>query len=109
MGLKNIVAIVREDAMETLLEALRQAKVPGITITETKGLGQYVNTYDYGALNVCYKFEIMVLESQVNDLITLITETVSTGISGDGIVAVTPVESIMRIWDKKEIRDSWEK
>lgn len=107
MALKNIVAIVREESKESLLAALREANVPGVTISEAKGIGEYVNTYDTSSMNSCYRFEVMVDEQQVEPLSRLIVETVKTGIRGDGIVAVMPVEKILRIWDNQEIDGNW--
>jgi nitrogen regulatory protein P-II 1 len=103
MELKQVVAIVRGSVLEAVEERLRQVGVKGISVSPIRGYGEYANLYKADRMVTNVKIEIFTEQSAVEDIVTAIMNTAHLGISGDGIVAVLPVEKLYRIRTKTEI------
>ncbi|MGI6217998.1 MAG: P-II family nitrogen regulator [Coriobacteriales bacterium] len=106
--MKKITAIVRPEKLEPLKDALFAAKVTGMTISQVNGCGNQHGWKEYYRgtevmVNMVskVKFELVVNDEQVDNLIDLICETASTGEVGDGKVFVFPVEEVVRIRTKE--------
>ena len=102
--MKRITAIVRPEKMEPLKEALFEANVKGMTITQVMGCGNQHGWKEYFRgtevlLNMVpkVKFELVVADDAVAELVELICGTAATGEVGDGKVFVSPVEEVIRI------------
>lgn len=102
--MKRVTAIVRPEKMEPLKEALFQAQVSGMTISQVHGCGAQHGWTEYVRgtevlLNMVpkVKFEIVAEDAQVDQLIDLICTAARTGEVGDGKIFVTPVEEVVRI------------
>ena len=110
--MKRIIAIVRPEKLEPLKEALFQANVNGMTISQVQGCGSQHGWKEYYRgtevlLNMVpkVKFELVVADNAVDSLVDLICETAATGEVGDGKIFVSPVEEVIRI----RTRESGEK
>ena len=102
--MKKITAIVRPEKLEPLKEALFNAKVSGMTISQVQGCGNQHGWKEYYRgtevlLNMVpkVKFEIVVDDEQVDSLVDLISETARTGEVGDGKIFVFPVDQVVRV------------
>ena len=102
--MKKISAIVRPEKLEPLKEALFEAKVSGMTISQVQGCDNQHGWKEYyrGSevmLNMLpkVKFEIVVDDGQVDALVDLISETARTGEVGDGKIFIFPVDQVVRI------------
>ncbi len=102
--MKMIVAIVQQHKLEELREALVSVGVKGMTVTEVKGFGQQkgnIQVYRASEVKINFlskiKFEIVVADDQVNEIIKVITHTAKTGKIGDGKIFVIPIEEVIRI------------
>lgn len=102
--MKRVVAIVRPEKMESLKEALFEANISGMTISQVNGCGKQHGWKEYYRgtevlLNMVPKvrFELIVEDDEVDDLIDLICKTAQTGEVGDGKVFVSPIEDVIRI------------
>ncbi len=102
--MKKITAIVRPEKLEPLKEALFDAKVSGMTISQVQGCGNQHGWKEYYRgtevlLNMVpkVKFEIIVEDEQVDSLVKLISETARTGQVGDGKIFIFPVDGVVRI------------
>ena len=102
--MKKITAIVRPEKLEPLKDALFEAKVSGMTISQVMGCGNQHGWSEYYRgtevlLNMVpkVKFELVVDDDRVQDLVDIICETARTGEVGDGKVFVSPVEEVVRI------------
>ena len=102
--MKKISAIVRPEKLEPLKEALFQANVSGMTISQVQGCGNQHGWKEYYRgtevlLNMVpkVKFEIVVDDADVERLVGVIAETARTGEVGDGKIFVFPVEGVVRI------------
>ena len=102
--MKKISAIVRPEKLEPLKEALFQANVSGMTISQVQGCGNQHGWKEYYRgtevlLNMVpkVKFEIVVDDADAPRLVDLIAEVARTGEVGDGKIFVFPVEAVVRI------------
>ena len=102
--MKRIVAIVKPEKLEPLKEALFEAGASGMTISQVMGCGNQHGWSEYFRgtevlLNMLpkVKFELVVSDERVDDLVELICDTASTGEVGDGKVFVSDVEQVIRI------------
>lgn len=102
--MKLIVAIIRPDCLNEVLERLYRADVRGLTVSRVLGHGgetEQVETYRGTTVKVelheKVRLEIGVSESFVAVTVRAILESARTGNVGDGKVFVLPVESVYRI------------
>ena len=102
--MKRVTAIVRPEKMEPLKDALFAADVKGMTISQVMGCGNQHGWSEYYRgtevlLNMVpkVKFELVVDDDRVQDLVDIICETARTGEVGDGKVFVSPVDEVVRI------------
>ena len=102
--MKLITAIIRPFKLDEVREALSQAGVSGITVTEVKGFGrQKGHTELYrGAESVVdflpkIKIETVVTDEHMDAVIEVIQSAAGTGKIGDGKIFVIPVEQVVRI------------
>jgi len=86
MSFKKITAIVRTNLLESVEKALKEIGVPGVSVSQIKGYGEYSDFYAK---------DWMVTSSRVEVFID--TECAE----GDGIVVITPVEKIYHIRTKE--------
>ncbi|BCP97218.1 nitrogen regulatory protein P-II [Thermus thermophilus] len=102
--MKLIVAIVRPEKLNEVLEALFQAEVRGLTLSRVQGHGgemERVETYRGTTvkmeLHEKVRLEIGVSEPFVKPTVEAILKAARTGEVGDGKIFVLPVEKVYRI------------
>lgn len=102
--MKKIEAIVREEKLEAVRNALKEASYYGITVSEVSGHGRQggvtlqwrVGEYQVDLLPKV-KIEVVILDEDVPSVMRAITMAARTGNIGDGKIFVLPVENAMRI------------
>ena len=102
--MKKIEAIIQPFKFDAVKEALTQAGVEGMTITEVKGFGRqkgHKEIYRGSEYTVDVipkvKIEIVAGDDKVEAIVKTIMETAKTGKIGDGKVFVLPVDEAYRI------------
>jgi nitrogen regulatory protein PII len=102
--MKLITAIVRPFKLDEVREALSQAGVSGITVTEVKGFGRqkgHTELYRGAEYVVDFlpkvKIETVVTDDRVEAVIEAIQGVAATGKTGDGKIFVSPIEQVIRI------------
>ena len=103
-GVKLVVAIVRPEKANEVLEALYRAEVRGVSISRVEGHGgelDRVETYRGTTVKVGLsdkvRFEIAVSDEFVQPTIDAICNGARTGEVGDGKIFVVPLERAIRI------------
>ena len=101
---KLIIATIKPFKLEEVREALTEAGVRGLMVTEIKGFGaQSGHTEIYrGAEYVVnfvpkVKLELVVADSVADQMVEVITKTAQTGKIGDGKIFVLDVEQAVRV------------
>ncbi|MCB9581112.1 MAG: P-II family nitrogen regulator [Polyangiaceae bacterium] len=103
MDFLKLTAIVRSDLLAKVETALQEAGVPGISVTHVVGFGEYTNLYRHDWQCSHAKIEIFIPERAAGDIVTTIESAASTGAAGDGIIAVQPVQDLIRIRTKSRV------
>ncbi|MFN8439212.1 MAG: P-II family nitrogen regulator [Caldilineaceae bacterium] len=101
---KKIEAIIREEALNDVKDALREIGIVGLNVTEVRGHGRQGGielawrgtTYQ---MDMIPKIQVNIVLSDHNleRTIDAITKAARTGKEGDGIIFVYPVDDIIRI------------
>ena len=100
--MKLITAIIKPFKLKEVKEALVDAGIEGLTISEVKGYGrQKGHTEMYrGAeysVDTLPKIKLEILTDDFETVIKVISESANTGKIGDGKIFVTNVEDVIRI------------
>ena len=111
--MKLIVAIIRPDKLNDVLESLYRAEVKGLTVTrvlghggETDAVETYRGTTVKMELHEKVRLEIGVSNHFVQPTIDAILAGARTGEVGDGKIMVLPIEKIVRIRTGEEDQDA---
>ncbi len=102
--MKMVMAIIKPFKLDEVREALTEAGVEGMTVTEVKGYGRqkgHTEIYRGAEYAVSFlpkiKIEAVVPADMVDKVVSTIASAAQTGQIGDGKVFVTNVEQSMRI------------
>ncbi|MBF2077032.1 MAG: P-II family nitrogen regulator [Synechococcales cyanobacterium T60_A2020_003] len=102
--MKKVEAIIRPFKLDEVKNALVEAGVVGMTVSEVRGFGrQKGQTERYRGSEYTVEFlqklklEIVVNDDKVDQVVEQIITAARTGEIGDGKIFVTPVEQIIRI------------
>jgi nitrogen regulatory protein P-II 2 len=103
-GMKLIIAVVKPFKAEAVMDALADAGIEGLTVTEVRGYGrQKGHTEIYrGAeyqVNLLPKTQVTVAvdDGRVEAVTEAIAAAAKTGSIGDGKIFVLPIEEAIRI------------
>jgi nitrogen regulatory protein P-II 1 len=99
-----ITAIIKPFALDQVKDALREAGIAGLTITEAKGFGRqggHTETYRGAEYTVDFipkvKVEVLVSDDDIETTLTVLADAARTGKIGDGKIWTNPVGTVMRI------------
>jgi nitrogen regulatory protein P-II 2 len=102
--MKLITAIIKPFRLDDVRNALNEAGIHGMTVTEVKGFGRqrgHTELYRGAEYVVDFlpksKIEIAVDDDQVERVIESISNAAKTGKVGDGKIFVTNLEQALRI------------
>ncbi len=102
--MKQITAIIKPFKLDEVREALAEAGVSGLTVTDVKGFGRqkgHTELYRGAEYVVDFlpkiKVEAVVPENLVDRAIDAITKAARTGKIGDGKIFIRGVEQVIRI------------
>jgi nitrogen regulatory protein P-II 1 len=101
---KLVIAIVRPEKANDVLEALYRAEVKGVSMSRVQGHGgelDHVETYRGTTVKMelaeKVRFEIAVTDPFVEATINALSEGARTGEVGDGKIFVVPLDRAVRI------------
>ncbi|WP_456382117.1 P-II family nitrogen regulator [Hydrogenimonas sp.] len=102
--MKKIEAVIKPFKIEEVKDALTEAGINGMTVSEVKGYGRQAGHTELyrGAEYVVdfipkIKIEVVVKEADVDMVIEKIVGAARTGKIGDGKIFVTDIERVIRI------------
>src|SRR5918995_7220256 len=103
-SVKKVEAVIKPFKLDDAKDALHDAGVSGITVTEVKGFGRqkgHTELYRGAEYVVDFlpkvKIEVVVEDSLVDNVVEAIAESARTGRIGDGKIFVSDVEQAIRI------------
>lgn len=102
--MKLVVAVIKPSRLDPVMDALKEAGLSGMTVTEVRGFGrQRGKTEVYrGAeyevkLLPKVKIEVLAPDNLVDGAMDAITQAARTGKIGDGKIWVVDLEAVLRI------------
>ena len=102
--MKKVEAIIKPFKLDEVKDKLHEIGIQGITVTEVKGFGRqkgHTELYRGAEYVVDFlpkiKLEIILPDSQVEDVVNSIIKAAQTGRIGDGKIFITNLEETVRI------------
>ena len=102
--MKKVEAIIKPFKLDEVREALGNAGIQGMTISEVRGFGRQKGHSELyrGAEYVVdflpkVKLEVICTDEQVHQVVEAIERAAKTGRIGDGKIFVFPVEEVVRV------------
>lgn len=102
--LNLMTAIVKPHVMEDVKDALQDAGINGMTVTEVRGFGRqggHTETYRGAEHEVSLlpkvRIDVVIDTAMVDRAMKVVAESARAGSIGDGKIWVTPVDRVMRI------------
>ena len=97
---QKVTAFIRSDQLEKVEKVLLESGVKGMSISTVKGYGEYADYYAHDLMIEHERIEIFCSEEKAESIAETIMEAAYTGMEGDGIVAILPVEKLYRVRTK---------
>jgi nitrogen regulatory protein P-II 1 len=102
--MKKVEAVIREEKLETVKQAMEEKGFIGLTVSEVQGRGQQrglslrwrAGEYRVDLLPKV-KIEVVVDDADVNGVVDAVCAAARTGDIGDGMIFVIPVERVCRV------------
>jgi nitrogen regulatory protein P-II 1 len=102
--MKLVTAVIKPSRLDPVMDALKEAGLSGMTVTEVRGFGrQRGKTEVYRGAEYTVdlvpkvRLEVLVDDNDAAAIVDVIVKAASTGSIGDGKVWTTPVDSIVRV------------
>jgi nitrogen regulatory protein P-II 1 len=102
--MKKVEAIIREEKLVDVKEALAEIGITGLNVVEVKGRGRQkgislqwrASTYTVDMLPKL-KMNIVVNDEDVDKVVDTVVNSAKTGKEGDGMIFIMPVEDVVRV------------
>ncbi|MCB0967847.1 MAG: P-II family nitrogen regulator [Ilumatobacter sp.] len=111
--MKLITAVIKPFKLDDVKDALKQAGIAGITVTEVRGFGRqggHTETYRGAEYKIDFvpkvRIEVVVDDADADQVVDTVVTAAATGKIGDGKVWVTDVGRIVRIRTGEEGTDA---
>ena len=111
--LKKVEAIIREDKLNDVKEALKEMGIVGLNVFEIRGHGRQGGIKLAGRsgsyqVDLLPKIQVNIVLSEQNldEVLETIMKAAYTGEAGDGLIFVYPVEEVIRIRTRERGHDA---
>ncbi|HTZ41576.1 MAG TPA: P-II family nitrogen regulator [Syntrophales bacterium] len=111
--LKKVEAIIREDKVNDVIDALKEIGIMGLNTFEVRGHGrqggiQLVGRAGTYQVNMLPKIQVNIVLSDRNleTAIEAILKSAHTGEPGDGLIFVSPIDEVIRIRTRERGQDA---
>ena len=101
---RKIEAIIREEALEGVREALANIGIVGMNVFEIRGRGrhgseEHSSQYTYRHKDMLPKLQLNIVlsERNVEPTVEALMKAARTGKEGDGIIFIYPIEDVVRV------------
>ena len=93
--MKIITAIVRTTSVDNIVKSVEDIGIREMTVSEIKGIGE--ETLLFKPFTIQSKIDIIAPDEKVDKITDVILQRAHTGLAGDGLIAVHPVDYIIKI------------
>jgi len=97
-----IIANFRSDKLHDVEKRLEQLDVERINISRVRGFGEYHNYFAPNWLGYEVRVETFTKREEVELIARAIVDAAHTGLPGDGVVAVLPIDTLYLIRTRSE-------
>lgn len=97
MHYAKVTGIIRASVLDSVEKRLIKEGVPGLSVTKVKGCGELKDFFSRDWLVAHARIEVFTLAEDAERIAQAIVEEAQSGESGDGVVAILPVEKVLRI------------
>lgn len=104
MEFRSVIAIIPTGVLGKVEKQLQKIGVKGVTVTQVRGYGENKDLLREDWLVTHARIEIFAAKTKADLIAAVIMEAAHTGMAGNGIVCILPVEKIYRIRTKSEAR-----
>lgn len=102
--MKEVTAIIRNERLDAVKNALEKVDCKGITVIDVKGRGEQLGIEE-NYRGTSYRIDLLpkvkiatvVADEKVDTIVKAITEAARTGKVGDGKIFITDVAEVIRI------------
>ena len=102
MKFSKVTAIIQPDILNKVEQKLHSINVPGMSISQVKGYGEYADFYTNDWMITHTRVEVIVEAQQAESVAEAIMSAAHTGCDGDGIISISPIESVYHIRSRKK-------
>lgn len=102
--MKLITAIIKPHQLESVRDALERFGITGMTVSEASGYGRqrgHSEVYRGAEYTVDFipkiRLEVLVEDTDADDVVNLVVQQARTGRIGDGKVWIVPVDEVVRV------------
>lgn len=99
--MKLVNAIVRTTSLDRIVKSLEAVGIRHLTISEIKGIGEQVPLFT--PYTIHKMVQIIIPDERVNEVTGVILDSAHTGLAGDGLIAVVPVDYMMNIQTRERV------
>lgn len=100
MPYRKITAIIRESQLAGVRDALEDVAITGLCITQVLDYGEYTTAGLSDGVVEHVRMEVFTPTEYLQAVVSAIMETAHSGLVGDGVIAISVMESIYRISSK---------
>lgn len=97
-----IVANFRSDKLNEVEKRLERLNVERINVCKVRGFGEYHNYFASNWLDYGTRIEVFTKREEAELIVQAIMAAAHTGLAGDGVVAVLPIETLYLIRTRSE-------
>lgn len=97
MNYRKIIAIIPSLTLEDVEKYLKHAGVPGMSVSNVHGFGEYRNYYTNDTMTDCSRIEVYSEIEKVKQIVNAIAQGAHQGLDSDGVIAILPVEEFLHI------------
>lgn len=102
MDVNLIIAIIRRDKLEEVEKKLQDIGVERVNVSKVKGYGEYHDFFARNWMVEEVRVEIFTRKDEVEKITAAIMDAAHTGLPGDGVVAVVPIEKFFLVRTRSE-------
>lgn len=102
MTYAKVTAVIRRQLLEQVERRLQDIGVRAISVSHVKGYGEYADFYSADWNVARARIDIFTDRAHVDGIVAAIMDSGHTGVPGDGMVAVQPVDKVMLIRTRTE-------
>lgn len=109
MDARLIIANVGSDKLQEVEKRLERMRVERINVSKVKGFGEYHNFLAPNWLTDEVRIEVFTKKEEAEEIVATIIDAAHTGIAGDGVVAIVPIEKLYLVRTRSEAapEDFW--